>query len=252
MRCAWRAGLALLAILGAGVHADATHWRDIESRIQYGYYTEDSRALQTLQQALSEDDAHDPLRGYYAALVAWRLALLATQNSPAEGRAAAAPLAERCVKELDGVLAAQADFAEGFALRAACQEPPAAAGGGLHLPFAGHGARKDIERALALAPHNPRVLLIDALGDYELPSTQGGNRERALVKLRQAVAAFEVERGGPEPVPGWGAVEAYLYLARDLMDHGDAVSARDALEHALLLAPDYRQARRLMAKIATG
>ena len=59
-------------------------------------------------------------------------------------------------------------------------------------------------------------------------------------------------RPAMEPVPGWGAVEAYLYLARDLMDLGDAVSARDALEHALLLAPDYRQARRLMAKIATG
>jgi hypothetical protein len=224
VRCACRAGLALLGIFGAGAHADATHWRDIESRIQYGYYTEDSRALQNLQQALGEDDAHDPLRGYYAALVAWRLALLATQ----------------------------ADFADGLALRAACQAPPAAAGGGLHLPFAGHGARKDIERALALAPHNPRVLLIDAVGDYQLPISQGGNRERALAKLRQVVAAFEVERGGPEPVPGWGAVEAYLYLARDLMDHGDAVSARDALEHALLLAPEYRQARRLMAKIATG
>jgi len=57
---------------------------------------------------------------------------------------------------------------------------------------------------------------------------------------------------GPEPLPGWGAADAYLYLARDLLDHGDAVGARDALEHALLLAPDYAQARRLMAKIASG
>jgi tetratricopeptide (TPR) repeat protein len=155
------------------------------------------------------------------------------------------------VKALDEALAAAADFADALALRAACQEPPVA-GGALHLPFAGHSARKDIERALALAPHNPRVLLIDAVGDYLLPGSQGGNRERALSKLRQTVAAFEAERAGPEPVPGWGAAEAYLYLARDLMDHGDAVGARDALERALLLAPDYRQARRLMAKIAAG
>ena len=82
------------------------------------------------------------------------------------------------------------------------------------------------------------------------PELRGGNRERALVKLRQAVAAFEVERAGPEPLPGWGAAEAYLFLARDLMDHGDAVGARDALERALLLAPDDRQARRLMSKLA--
>jgi len=250
LRGACRAGLALGALLGAAAHADDTHWRDIESRIQFGYYTEDVRALHNLQDALVQDDAHAALRGYYAALVAWRLALLTAQNAPAEGRDAAAQLAGRCVKELDGVLAAQADFAEGLALRAACQEPPVA--GGLHLPFAAHSARKDIEQALALAPRNPRVLLIDAVGDYLLPGNQGGNRERALVKLRQAVAAFEVERGGPEPVPGWGAAEAYLFLARDLLDHGDAVGARDALERALLLAPDERQARRLMAKIAAG
>ena len=251
VRCACRAGVALLGLLSAAAQADDTHWRDIESRIQYGYYTEDARALRNLQDALAQDDAHDARRGYYAALVAWRLALLTIQNAPAEGRAAAAQLAERCVKELDGVLAAQADFPDGLALRAACQEPPVA-GGGLHLPFAGHSARKDIERALALAPRNPRVLLIDAVGDYLLPGNQGGNRERALVKLRQAVTAFELERAGPEPLPGWGAAEAYLFLARDLLDHGDAVGARDALERALLHAPDDRQARRLMAKIASG
>ena len=52
----------------------STRWRDIESRIQYGYYTEDTRALQTVPEALGADDSHDRLRGYYAALLAWRLA----------------------------------------------------------------------------------------------------------------------------------------------------------------------------------
>jgi hypothetical protein len=36
------------------------------------------------------------------------------------------------------------------------------------------------------------------------------------------------------------------------LDHGDLVGARDALEHALLLAPEYAQARRLMTKITAG
>jgi Tfp pilus assembly protein PilF len=55
-----------------------------------------------------------------------------------------------------------------------------------------------------------------------------------------------------ERLPGWGAAEAYLYLARDLLDHADPVGARDALEHALLIAPEFTQARRLMAKIVAG
>jgi len=96
------------------------------------------------------------------------------------------------------------------------------------------------------------VLLIDAASDYELSASQGGNKERALGKLRQTVAAFEAERSDADRLPGWGAAEAWLLLARDLLDHGDAVGARDALEHSLLIAPEFAQARRLMTKITSG
>jgi hypothetical protein len=246
-----RGALFALALLWGAAHGgpEDGRWRDLENRIQYGYYTEDPRALRNLQDALAQDDSHDALRGYYAGLVAWRLALLSAQ-APAPAGASPAQLAQRCVKELDPLLEAQADFTEALALRAACQEP-ALAGGGLHLPF-GHSGRKDLERALALGARNPRVLLIDAASDYQRSASQGGNGERALVKLRQTVAVFESERAGTEPLPGWGAAEAYVLLARNLLDHGDGVGARDALEHALLLAPDYLQARRLMKRIASG
>ena len=90
------------------------------------------------------------------------------------------------------------------------------------------------------------------MNDYQLPPAAGGDRERALPKLRRAVAAFESERAGIERLPGWGAAEAYLYLARDLLDHADPVAARDALEHALLIAPEFAQAHRLMATIVGG
>ena len=149
------------------------------------------------------------------------------------------------------MLEQRTDFAEGLALRAVCAATPLA-GGGLHVPFAGHGPRKDLDRALSLAPKNPRVLLLDALGDYEFSSALAGNKERALPKLRRAVAAFEAERGGAEALPGWGASEAYYYLGRDLLEHQDPVGARDALEHALLLAPEYAPARALMGKITSG
>jgi hypothetical protein len=241
-------GFVLLWTAATGATEDA-RWRDLENRIQYGYYTEDSRALRNLQDALSQDEAHEALRGYYAGFVAWRLALLAAQT-PATGSGSAAQLAQQCVKELDPLLEAQADFSEALALRAACQEP-ALGGGGMRLPF-GHSGKKDLERALAQGARNPRVLLIDAASDYQRTPAQGGNRERSLVKLRKTVAAFEAERAGTEPLPGWGAAEAYVLLARNLLDHGDGVGARDALEHALLLAPDYVQARRLMQRIASG
>ena len=96
------------------------------------------------------------------------------------------------------------------------------------------------------------MLLLDAMSDYTLLPSQGGNKERALGKLRKTTAAFEAERSDADHLPGWGAAEAWLLLARDLLDHGDSVGAREALEHALLIAPEFAEARRLMAKFTAG
>ena len=235
----------VLLCAGAAAPAAETSWRDIESRIQYGYYTEDATALRRLRGLIAADESHDKLHGYYAALLAWREAQLAAQGVPASRGERAGELAERCVSEAGRVLESQAAFTDALALRAACLATPLKAGGGA---ISVHRARKDIEQARKSSPHDPRVLLVDGMNDYQLASS-GGNRERALPKLRLAVAAFEVERAGLERLPGWGAAEAYLLLARGLLDHADPVGARDALEHALLIAPEYAQARRLMARI---
>jgi len=244
-RARWVAALPLMLPIASGVASGGPpEWRDIESRIQYGYYTEDTAALRKLVEPLAVDDSHDKLRGYYAALLDWRLALLAPLSGSSE-------IAHRCVTEIDAVLASEADFAEGLALRSACLAQPLT-GGGLHLPLAAHGVHRDITRALELAARNPRVLLIDGMNGYQLPSSLGGNKDKALATLRQAATAFEAERAVTEHVPGWGAAEAYFYLGRGLLDRGDTLGARDALEHALLIAPEFVAARRLMAKITSG
>jgi hypothetical protein len=247
MRANILAAAVLVAVSGAASGAQIS-WRDIETRIQYGYYTEDAAALRSLRGLIAADASRDKLHGYYAALLAWREAQLAAERAPGSRDAAAGELARRCVAAADEVLEAQTAFADALALRAACLATPLDASGGA---LSAHRARKDIEHALKAAPHDPRVLLVDAINDYQLASA-GGNKERALSKLRVAVAAFEVERAGLERLPGWGAAEAYLYLARDLLDHADPVGARDALEHALLIAPEFAQARRLMTKIVSG
>ena len=248
-RCLLALAAAGLGALASGARADDTQWRDLENRIQYGYYTEDRRALQNLADTIARDESHGEWRAYYAGLVYWRLAQLAAQAPPGSKGPSVSQFAQRCTRELDATLEGHADFVEGLALRSACLATPLT-GGGMHLP--GHRPRKDVERALALAPRNPRALLIDALSDHELPPSLGGNPERALVGFRRAVAAFETERAGLDSLPGWGAAEAYLLLGQNLLAHNDPVGARDALERALLLAPDYAEARRLMAKIISG
>ncbi len=242
----------LLPLLGLthGACADEAQWRDTEARIQYGYYTQDTRALTNLAAVVAAEESKDRWQGYYAGLANWRLAQLSVLH-PTGRTSSVGAFTEHCTRALDAALEQQPGFADALAVRAMCAAS-ALAGGGMHVPFAGHGPRKDLDRALALAPKNPRVMLADALADYEFSSVLDGSKERALPKLRRAVAAFEAERGGTEVLPGWGASEAYYYLGRDLLEHGDPVGARDALEHALLLAPEYAQARQLMAKITAG
>jgi Tfp pilus assembly protein PilF len=60
---------------------------------------------------------------------------------------------------------------------------------------------------------------------------------------------FETARAGASTTPEWGAAEAYAYLGRALFDQRDVVAAREALERALLIAPEYTFARQLMAQI---
>jgi len=76
-------------------------------------------------------------------------------------------------------------------------------------------------------------------------------RTQLLVSFQSAVDAFELERQGLERLPAWGAADAWEGLARVYLDRGDAIAARSALEHALLLVPDYKSAHRLLDHILT-
>ena len=91
-----------------------------------------------------------------------------------------------------------------------------------------------------------------ARGDGPRPGAKPSERTRVIAQLQKSIAAFELERRQVDHAPGWGAAEAYAYLGRTYLDTGDALAARAALEHALLIAPDFQLARRMMYRITTG
>lgn len=230
-----------LALVAAGnARAADVDWMDVEGRIQYGFYTEDARSLSDVVAQLSRpEEGEDPLRHYYIGLANYRLATLVATKDKSRARQAAA----RCVSRLDAAVSAKSDFAEGMALQSACLRTL----GNLTpwKPLAGPRSSGQMERAAKLAPKDPRVLLLQALDTDE----DGRLDAPAIAKLKKATAAFEAERKGAERTPGWGAAEAYARLGQGYLEQGDVLAARDALEHALLLAPDYALARRLMHKI---
>jgi tetratricopeptide (TPR) repeat protein len=236
-----------LALLPVGAWGAETNWLDVESRIQYGYYTEDPRALAGVMELLAPAQIDSAFKRYYAGLANYRL----TQLTLARDKSRAKETAAACVDNLDQALKIQKDFADALGLESACLDMLA----GLEAwrtPFAASKSGAQIEKARHLGPRNPRVLLLDAVEAFERPKASAADKDRALRGFQQAAAAFEAERQETEHVPGWGAAEAYVYLAKCQLDRGATLDARDALERALLIAPEFAEARRLMTQITSG
>ena len=272
MSCLARVALALGLVLAAtpGIAlAQDTHWLDVESRIQYGYFTEDQRALRALAEPLTSNGAHDGLKSYYAGLLAYRQVQLAEAQANPGALAAGArtqlptsprkndradkgearQMIERCVSALDHALEARKDFADALALQSACLDQLSGLSS-WRAPLAGSKSGSQLRKALQLAPKNPRVLLLDAISGYEHPKS--ADAPRSCDKFKNTAAVFETERANVDQVPGWGAAEAYTWLGRCYLGNGDAVPARDALERALLIAPEFGQAKRLLSSITSG
>ncbi len=105
-----------------------------------------------------------------------------------------------------------------------------------------------MQKALGLAPKDPRVRLLAAQLSY-VSARSVQERTQLLAPFQSAVDAFELEREGMERTPAWGAAEAWQSLAQVHLDRGDAIAARAAVEHALLLMPEYKSAHRLLDQI---
>lgn len=260
--------IGALALTGASSFAGAqgaTDWGDVEGRIQYAYYTNDARALNSVLASLKpkaadggEASTNDAVtRGYFRALTHYRLAQVLTTTKKSKAKDAIGD----CSDEVDNAVAAlpkvplgldetdenKHERAEAYALGTACT----LAGREMSsIPFVGGGRiGSRIDEAVQLEPKNPRVRLIEALAMFDRAGKNVEEKAAALKKLRDATQMFELARAGAATIPEWGAAEAYAFLGRALYDQRDIVGAREALERSLLIAPDYTFARTLMGQI---
>lgn len=225
----------------------------LERQIESGYFQQNAAALQALAASLPADDGaaaaetqDEEWQSYYGALLAYRLALLAKNDE-----LRAWPFTQQCVDRLNRALVIDPGSAEALALQSACLALQS------HMdpwrsPLAAPLSRARIDKALKLAPENPRVLLLAALASRDRPRLFGGDTQQAFVLMQRAVSAFERQRGRPPGLPGWGAADAFTDLAQEYLTRGEALAARNVLERALLVAPDFAPARLLMAEIVSG
>ncbi len=219
---------------------------DLEGRIEYAYFTADVNALRNLvgatQNSLAKGSS-STLAHYQQGHLQYRLGqVLEARNDSKAPEAYSA-----CVDALGKAIDADKQFAEAYALQSACHTSLAALQAWkvvVDLPLGG----SRLDKALKLAPKNPRVALIDALNDYERPRGLGGDRKRACAKFARAAQLFEASPDETR-LPGWGAADAYFYVGRCLDEGGDVLGARSALERALIIAPDFAAARAELRRV---
>lgn len=260
--------IGALALAGASSFAlgqTPVDWADVEGRIQYAYYTNDARALNGVLASLKpraagegeeSADADPGARAYFRALAHYRLAQVLSATKKGDAKDAIGDCGDEvddAVKTipvvkygLDETPENQLKRAEAYALRTACT----LAGREMSsIPFGGGRIGSRVEEAIKLAPKNPRVRLVEALAMFERAGKNADEKAAALRNLRAVTQMFEQARAQATTTPEWGAAEAYAFLGRALIDQRDVVGAREALERALLIAPEFAFARKLMSQI---
>ncbi|MEM7764223.1 MAG: hypothetical protein AAF290_09085 [Pseudomonadota bacterium] len=214
--------------------------RDRAAVIEYAAHVGDFRQLTQISDLLVEQTARGNLQKlvhYYSALAAYRAAEI---DADVEYRVGV--LLDRCVDQGKAALKLDPEFAEALALIGACHGL-AAARQPLAAIVSGNFSARELKRALALAPENPRVQLLHAITlmrRYESPQ----RRAQAEESLGEALRLFDAFATMDDAEsPQWGQEHAHLWMARLALANDDKVAARDHLEQALLIAPDFEMAR---------
>jgi tetratricopeptide (TPR) repeat protein len=183
----------------------------------------------------------DPLLQHYYAYALHREANLLMGRQRAK-EAEYRPLLEQADSLLERS-AAKLPLAETYALRSSVL------GQLINNPLRGMtlGPRSSsaMDRALELAPRNPRVWLLRGIGAMFTPAMFGGGVDKAEEYLRKAIALFADDRPAP-PLPAWGHAEAYVWLGQALHRQKRIDDARAAYAKALELQPENGWVRQVL------
>jgi len=221
---------------------------DAIAQAEFAYYAREEGTLRAAIAAL-ERAGNEQTAGRAAALgyAYWKLALLAAPGDPQRATEAA----ERCTDLLAQAPESSAGDAVAQALDAACNNVLAGLRNIVSGALNGHRANRSLAKALELAPGDPRVLLVDALNAYSRPSAFGGERPPTRRRFQEAADAYDAITQQAAPSP-WGHAEALAWLGRTALEEGDTLAAREALERALILAPQYIDARDWLAQVTAA
>lgn len=239
MRLAWLS-LSFAAAIGV-----AQEGGDMQAQILYAYQSEDTNQLANLMQNLVNQvkaDGADAALRYHLAHAEYRFGQLAQGKRAHE----AAPAFSDCVDQLKSLLEHDVKSVEALVLQSACYGELAKRRR-LEAVLLRSKADERLNAAFKLDPRNPRVLYFMAEEGFSRSKPRSPEAERAFAQLQESAKIFDQSSATRNDIPGWGHAQAYLALGAQLQSRGDALGARNWIEKALIVAPDYKAAQRQMA-----
>jgi tetratricopeptide (TPR) repeat protein len=228
----------VVALMVAPAAAEETTTAETGQRYRVEVATGDTEALEQarveLQKSIavggSAADAVADWR-YDWAYLNWRIG----QQLPGDEKKRRKSLLKEAEDQLDLILEYRPESAEAHALRGTVIGNRI--DGGFSGALLGRRASKAHERALELAPDNPRVAMHHGVSLHFTPKTFGGGNELAIAELRRALELFEAEPAA-QAWPNFGRVEALAWLGIILAEEGAKDEGRGFLERALEVEPD--------------
>jgi tetratricopeptide (TPR) repeat protein len=240
-------GLAMQT--AAGMPVDDPQLANLRDNVERSYNSNNPQAIDSIYLAMiniadtaGTDGAKRDLAIYLAAYARLRQSLLV-----ADDKKVASSHLEDCITRLKALLE-RTDDAQARALLGSCY----GASSRYHFfgaAWRGMEAGRQIAKAVKQAPENAWVVFQDGVSDYETPMMVGGNKKRAITKLRRAAALFAESRPPGSSQPVWGEAETWLYIGRAHQALGEIDAAREALQTGLAMAPDSREVREALATL---
>jgi hypothetical protein len=194
---------------------------DLAARVHYGYYHGEARAIEIALDALDRLP-ESPEVLYYRDFAALRRVQLGGADRTVLIRLAG------CARRSIPSDLTKPFTADAWVVVAAC------------ALLAGDERRRDeaLGSARALDDDNPRIALVEAWAFERAAKPDAAQSEAVAAQLAAVVAAFDAWTPSIDD-PDWGHAEALTALAASALERGQVRTARDLVERALLLVPEY-------------
>ncbi|MDW8019111.1 MAG: tetratricopeptide repeat protein [Chloroherpetonaceae bacterium] len=147
-------------------------------------------------------------------------------------------LIDDAIKHLEASLQLNQTSAEAMALLGLVYGMKASTGMFAGMQY-GEKSSAMLEKAMALAPNNPRVLILQGINKFYTPAMFGGDKKKARELFKQATEIFEKNPPEPSVEPTWGYEEAFTWLGIAAFDAKEFDVAKAAFEKALAINPSY-------------